>query len=115
MKMTATVDGVVHDVKEGGLADLVAFERHFGIPASVLDPDDPTPGRVEWIAFSVWRALRTAKVFAPEVTFDEAIDRIEDLNQVLEPGDDGYEADGADAIAVDPTPEAASVSALPVS
>lgn len=104
MKMLATVAGVVHEVAEGGLADLVAFERHFGLPASVLDPSDPTPGRVEWVAFIVWRALRKSGVIDKELTFDGALDQIEDLDQVLEPGDPGYKAaDGKEVADVGPT------------
>lgn len=104
MKMFATVAGQTHEIEEGGLADLVAFERHFGIPASVMDPDDETPGRAEWLAFMIWRSLRKAGVIPKEDDFDTALDRIEDFEQVLEPGDPGYvPAEGEEVADVDPT------------
>lgn len=114
MKLTVTIEGVEHEVPQMGLANSVRFERHFGIPASVLDPADPTPNRQEWTAFVIYRGLIKAGVFPPTMDFDTALDILEDadLEQTLEEGDDGYEAGEGDAEA-DPTN--ASCEALPAS
>lgn len=110
MKLTVTIAGVEHEVPQMGLANSVRFERHFGIPASVLDPDDPTPNRQEWTAFVIYRGLIKAGVFPPTMAFDDALDILEDadLEQTLEPGDEDYEGDAAD-------PTNASSEALPAS
>lgn len=87
-------DGEWYDIREPKLSDLVAFERHFGVPASALDPvDQVTLGpdgeqivtkvsvvKLEWVCFLLWRGLRKAGVIGDDVAFDDDfIDRVEDV------------------------------------
>lgn len=110
MKMTVTIDGTAHNVATLGLGGAVAFERHFGIPASVLDPNDPTPNRMEWTAFIIYKSLQKTGVIPKTASFDEAIETLDgaEIDQIAEPGDDDYEGDAE----ADPTqaPEAQPVS-----
>lgn len=84
MKLTATVAGVTHDIPESGLADLVAFERHFGLSATVLDASNGGEIKVEWIAFVIYRGLLRAGVFAAGTSFDDGVEQIEDFDIVSE-------------------------------
>lgn len=80
-------DGERREVSKFGPSDLVAFERHFGVPASVLAPDEngESNARIEWFCFLIWRALRRTGVIGKDVAFDEDfLDRIEEI----EAGDD---------------------------
>lgn len=96
MRMTVKIDDTTHEVVALGLGGAVAFERHFGIPASVLDPEDPTPNRTEWTAFIIYKSLQKAGAIPKTASFDEAIDTLEEaeIEQIAEPGDEGYEGDG---------------------
>lgn len=99
MRLTVTLaDGTVHDVGTLGLRGTIDFERHFGIPASVLDPADPTPNRTEWTAFIIYKGLQKSGAIARSTSFDEALDVLDEaaVEQVTEPGDEGYEGDEVD-------------------
>lgn len=95
-------DGEWADVAVTGLSDMVAFERHFGIPATALEPEevpvlaadgsvvlneDGTPKvelvgnlNLEWMVFLFWRGLRKSGVIGKDVEFDDDfIDRITDV------------------------------------
>jgi len=75
MKFTVKLrSGDTHEVAQPPFADLVAFERHFGIPAPKID-EDP---RAEWVAFLVWRGLRWKQVAVGE--FEEFVDQIDDIS-----------------------------------
>lgn len=87
-----------------GMGDMVAFERAFNLPATVLEPDvvdkrDPRSGevmldpdgeplkeiisdyRLEWMAFMVWRSARRQGLVPKEVPFDQDfVDTIEDFD-----------------------------------
>lgn len=92
-------------VHEPGLSVLVAFEKHFGLPASVLDAetepvlddegqqvldDEGEPQvrivsefRLEWICFLVWRQLVRQGELPEGTPFDDDfLDRIEDVEMV---------------------------------
>lgn len=107
MKTTVTLEGKTHEVGELGIAGAVAFERHFGIPASVLEPDDPTPNRMEWTAFVIFKCLQKSNVIAKTATFDEALELLDgaEIEQTKEAGDEGYEDadDEKDGETPDPT------------
>ena len=107
VKFLVQLEGQDEPVKvyEPGLSVLVAFEKHFGLPASVLEPEtEPVPDadgqpvvddegepqvrivsefRLEWICFLVWRQL-TRQGELPEGTAfdDDFLDRIEDVEMV---------------------------------
>ncbi len=100
-----TFEGAAFEVPEAGFSDLVAFEKQFGLPASVLDVEtepviDPETGsqavddkgepvvrmigefKMEWIGFMLFRALRRQGVIAKDTLFDDDfLDGIEDVSQ----------------------------------
>lgn len=104
------------------MSDMVAFERHFGLPASVMDMEfepvldadgtprlDPETGepmrrpigefRIEWICFTIWRDARRHKHIASTVEFDDDfLDMIGDVYEVT----------------VDDAPESAEDPSMPV-
>lgn len=112
LKTVINFDGEAYDFTEARFADLVAFERHFKVKASVLEPkplldehgqhvlDDEgnevmtVDASLEWIAFLFWRSLRRAGVIARDVSFDE--DFIERIDGVDQAPADAKEADDAD-------------------
>lgn len=113
MRTTVTLDGVTHEIVDIGLTGAVAFERHFGLPSSVLNPADPTPGRMEWTAFQIYKSLQKTGVFERSLTFDAALEILDDAEvaQTLEPGDENYE--GEEVADVDPTPAPSAEPAAP--
>jgi hypothetical protein len=99
-------DGERVECPEPGLSDLVAFERQFGISATILEPD-VTPVldgngkqivdedgnavvkvvsefRLEWVAFLLYRGLRKAGTIDVKVVAfdDDFLDRISDVQMV---------------------------------
>lgn len=98
--MKITYDGEVYecDPDKGGLADAVAFERQFGLPASIMDADDPTPMRAEWAAFMAYRALiRAGVVNKGALPFyndeEEFISKLELIELVVDEADEDEVAD----------------------
>ena len=106
MKMVATVRGQTHEIGEPSLSDLVAFERKYGMSAGELgEKIEPTDSpqeverklakirsqKVEYVAFMVYRALQRDGVFEKGMDFDAALDEIEALDNVPEPGDEDDE------------------------
>lgn len=82
-------DGAQYDLPKTGPADLVAFERKFGVSAAAFSEEGGA--RFEWLCFLVWRGLRRAKVIAAEVEFDDSfLERIEEIDV---PDGDDEEAD----------------------
>ncbi len=106
--MTITFDGADYEFVPPKLGDLVAFERHFGLKASVLEPketgayDDNGEAVVaadialEWIAFLLWRSLRRQEVIGKDVEFGE------DFLDLVE----GVEMKGGEVEIVDEDPTA---------
>lgn len=105
----ATAEGVF-----GGWSDQVAFERRFGVNATVLqrlgesfndegelrEDADPSAIRTEWLAFVAWRVLsRTAG--APD--FEAWLEGLADLDINIKEDDD------------DEVPTTATVAQLPSS
>lgn len=102
-----------------GMGDMVAFEREFNLPATVLEPDtcdkrDPHTGevmfgpdgeplkeitsdyRLEWMAFMVWRSARRQGFIAKTVPFgQDFVDTIEefDASEVAEAVQEATAAD----------------------
>jgi hypothetical protein len=82
--ITVVMDDGTKEHAEGELAplpDRVAFERRFGLSATVmqdLDQDRPDPHvlREEWIAFLAWRMLWRAHA-TPWGDFDQWVEHIE--------------------------------------
>lgn len=110
---SVTAEGVF-----GGWSDQVAFERRFGVNATVLQrlgesfdeqgdllPDaDPTKIRSEWIAFVAFRVLkRDSGAELPE-SFDTWVDGLADLDIDIKPeeNEEGEAADPTSAIAAPP-------------
>lgn len=75
-------NGQTHTSPRPMFADLVAFERHFNVPAPKID-ENP---KAEWVAFLVWRGLRWQQI--PVGEFEEFIDQIEELT-INQNGDGG--------------------------
>lgn len=67
--------GKEYTLAAAGLADMVAFERHFGVPSSVLA--DLTVARIEWICFLAWRGLNRLKVEGAEAFTDALLEDLE--------------------------------------
>lgn len=81
MKLKVTFDGVEKELPKSGLSDLVAFEKKFDKPARAIQEE----GRLEYMAYLVYRALRKAGAVTKDVEFDEDfIDRIEDVDVIEE-------------------------------
>ena len=86
--ITVVYNGESHTLGEPKLSDLVAFEKQFKVPASVMDGGDEI--YVEWVAFLLFRSLRKAGLVEKTVAFDEDfLDGIEsfEANEIAE-GDD---------------------------
>ena len=105
VQFVVTFDDTKHELNEAGLSDLVAFEKHFGLPSSVLNvetkvvvndetglvelDEDGEPKKeivgtfmLEWICFLLYRQLRKISVIAKDLPFDEDfIDRISDVSK----------------------------------
>lgn len=64
--MNVKFKGTSYNTTDGRLADTVAFERKFNVPASVLGEGSP---RVEWLCFLAWRGL--VALNAPVGAFDD--------------------------------------------
>lgn len=81
MKITATVAGEIREIPDPSLADLVAFERHFGISSTALAPQEGETSdvRMEWIAFLAYRGLVRIGAVDKAATFDEVLEQIEDF------------------------------------
>lgn len=97
MQMRFQFNGRWLVLDEVGLGDLVAFERHFGVSSSVLEPKtvpvvDPVTGdtkvdpltgeieqelapgvemKMEWLAFLAYRQARREGAIAKDAPFDE--------------------------------------------
>jgi hypothetical protein len=83
-------DGQTFQIEKFGPADLVAFERRFGVSASVFDG---TSGdvRFEWICFLVWRGLRRLGAISKDLEFDdEFLEGIDDVEMTT--SDEGADA-----------------------
>ena len=104
--MDATVsvvyEGTRHKIEKFGPSDLVAFERHFQLPATVFqtDEDGKSEARFEWICFLAYRALRRMGVIEKDVQYDDDfLDKIEEIDT------EQNEEDGPDP--TDPAPKPA--------
>jgi hypothetical protein len=86
--------GTEHTLPDSGLADMVAFERHFGLSSSVLGGESESGQRVEWMCFLVYRGLRKLNVIAKDVPFDD--DFLEGIDTFDVKDDDEAEAPAAD-------------------
>lgn len=97
-----TIGGVTHESGEFGFGDLTAFEAHFNLPSSVLEPQlapvtnpDGTPQldedgepvmevvgeyRLAWIGFLVWRDARKKGIVPKDVPFGQSF--LDDLESV---------------------------------
>lgn len=108
------INGQEASIDKIGMADLVAFERQFGISASQMSPPalkdedgnvvvdengevvpDASKVRMEWIAFLVWRSSRRQGLIGKDVEFDD--DFLECIDDVELNGSDSEDPD------VDPT------------
>lgn len=67
-----------------GPADIIHFERKFGVGVSQFSGDTM---RYEWLAFLAWAALRREK--ATTLEFDPWVDTIEELMPVDSGNDSG--------------------------
>jgi hypothetical protein len=67
----------------GGMGDMIAFEAQFGVPASVLDPEDDTPMELSWAAFMAYRGMRKSNLIPRDLTFEDFVD---DLEWMAAPG-----------------------------
>lgn len=67
--------GQDYTLAPAGLADMVAFERHFSLPSAVLG--DLSSSRVEWICFLAWRGLKRLGVVGAESFTDELLENLE--------------------------------------
>lgn len=91
------------------LRDRIAFEHHFGLSAIILrdlDGDHPDPNvlREEWVAFLVYRMLRTADQIPAGQTFEAWLETIQDELEVT-----------ALDVGLDPTNDPAPGESLPSS
>lgn len=72
--MTVTMaDGTTHQVGKMGAAELIAFERQFGVPAGRLNEDQ----RLEYFVFLAYVSLRRQKLV--NGSFDEFLEGLEDV------------------------------------
>lgn len=95
--MFASVAGERHEIPDMGLMGAVLFERHFGLSATVLEPEPLHEGateeetrehvaeakknlRVEWIGFLLYQGLLKLEVFPRGTTFDQGLAQIEDFD-----------------------------------
>lgn len=88
--------GVEYTLAEAGVADMVAFERHFNLPSSVMGEDG---ARVEWMCFLAWRGLKRVMGADAPAYGDDFLDNFEFLI------DEGDEV----AVSEDPTAQAVPV------
>lgn len=70
-----------------GPADLIKFERQYGVGITQFGADTL---RYEWLAFLAWTALRRMKETTLE--FDAWIDTLEDLSPETSEGNDDSDA-----------------------
>lgn len=87
-------DGQTYLTKKVGPADLVAFERKFGISASALAPDEDGTStvRYEYMTYLIYRAMIRIEAIPQGTDFDAFLDKLEDFNSV----DDEPEAGSPD-------------------
>lgn len=94
MQILATYQGQKHELPATGLADMVAFERQFGVSSSVLGEAAEGAQRLEYLCFLVYRGLRKLGVVTGP--YDDAfLDGIEDIS-VEGADDEEGEADPTD-------------------
>lgn len=70
--------GVEYTLSDAGVADMVAFERHFQLPSSVMG--DSSVSRVEWMCFLAWRGLKRAGAVDLGAFDDDFLDNLEFVN-----------------------------------
>lgn len=96
-----SIGGQEAEIDKIGMADLVAFERQFGLGAASLTPPplydedgsvvldeetgEPVPDaravRLEWVAFLVWRSARRQGLIAKDIAFDDDfLESIDDID-----------------------------------
>lgn len=96
-------DGETYTIQKFGPADLVAFERHFGVSAQAFTPDETGKSpdvRFEWLCFLVFRGLRKLGVIDKTAAFDDDfLDRIDDL-EVPDEDEKDETADPTDPVAL---------------
>lgn len=96
MQIVVTLDGQNHTIDQIGPAEMVAFERQFKLPATVMEPKPLTDdfGNVqvdadgeplmkadiylEWVVFLIWRRLRRSGHIDKDTAFDDDfLDRVD--------------------------------------
>ncbi len=89
MQIRATFNGQKYDLPESGLADMVAFERQFKQPASVLSDAATGGGRIEYLMFLVYRGLKKLKVEGVVAFDDDFLEAVTDLEVEGEDDEEG--------------------------
>lgn len=95
MQIHVTYNGEQFELPSAGIADMVAFERHFGLSASALAPEEGEEqnARLEYMCFLAYRGLRKLGALPPgeggkAIPFgDEFLDGIDDF-EVIDEDDD---------------------------
>ena len=86
-------------VPPSGIGDLIRFERKFGVPSNVFDKNDPTPLKLEWIAYLVFLALQRQGVTAQGEDFEAFLDKLEAVKPRGAADDDDESAGDVDETA----------------
>lgn len=86
MQIHVTYKGEKHELPATGLADMVAFERQFGVSSSVLGEEGE--GRLEYLCFLVFRGLRKLGIVTGAYD-DDFLEGIEELD--VQGAEDGEE------------------------
>lgn len=73
-------DGTTHRVGPFGPRDLIAAERHFGLPSDLIRQMP----RLEHVAFCSWLTLQRRGVFPDKMTFDAFVERLSDVTAEIE-------------------------------
>ena len=77
MQIQVTYHGQKYELPKSGLADMVAFERQFGVSSSVLGSEGGD-NRLEYVLFLAYRGLR--KLGVQVGSFDDAfLDALDDF------------------------------------
>lgn len=98
-------DGSKHRVGPFGPRDLVAFEDKFGVSSSFLGEMT----RTKWVAFLAYNQLSHKGALGKSMTFEEFIDKMDDLSAEVEVPDKKEETeesgdDDGSGISTEPSP-----------
>jgi hypothetical protein len=104
-RMKVTWKGETFEVRaQAGLGDMIAFERQFGVPATVFDEANDAEVKMEWVAFLAFRAARKGGHIDKTIAFDDWVDDL-DLIELPDTGAEEVDASPEDQPGMGPAPQ----------